>query len=105
MSKENNIKEKFKIALISTEKAISDDYAIKKSKNQKNLKDLNYFEIDSLNTEKNLLNIELKVILGHYLRNFLKKKFLIQTTQKTTLVSHYMNFQKKSDVNYLVQRY
>ena len=55
MSKENNIKERFKIALISTEKAISDDYAIKKSKNQKNLKHLNYFEIDSLNTREEFI--------------------------------------------------
>ena len=55
MSKENNIKEKFKIALISTEKAISDDYVIKKPKNKKNLKDLNYFEIDSLNTREEFI--------------------------------------------------
>ena len=34
MSKENNIKEKFKIALISTENAISDNYLNKKSKNK-----------------------------------------------------------------------
>ena len=32
MSKENNIKEKFKIALTSTEKVISDDYLIKNKK-------------------------------------------------------------------------
>ena len=37
MSKENNIKEKFKIALISTEKVISDDYLIK-NKNFNNQK-------------------------------------------------------------------
>ena len=35
MSKENSIKEKFKIALISTEKAISDDYPKKDKKNSK----------------------------------------------------------------------
>jgi len=35
MSKENNIKERFKIALISTENAISDNYLNKKSKNKK----------------------------------------------------------------------
>ena len=63
MSKENSIKEKFKIALISTEKAISDDYL---KKDKKNSKEINYFEIDSLNQKKNLLNIELKVILELY---------------------------------------
>ena len=30
MSKENNFKEKFKLALVSTEKVISDDYLKKK---------------------------------------------------------------------------
>ena len=49
MSKENNIKEKFKIALMSTEKAISDDY-IKKLKKEKISKNKDYFEIDSLNS-------------------------------------------------------
>ena len=52
MSKENNIKEKFKIALISTENAISDDYFKKKVKNKKNTKKLNYFEIDTLNSKE-----------------------------------------------------
>ncbi len=52
MSKENNIKEKFKIALISTENAISDDYFKKKVKNKKNTKELNYFEIDTLNSKE-----------------------------------------------------
>ena len=36
MSKENNIKEKFKIALLSTAKVISEDYSVKdNSKNPK----------------------------------------------------------------------
>ena len=35
MSKENNIKEKFKIALVSTEKAISGDLLEKNPKNKK----------------------------------------------------------------------
>ena len=51
MSKENNIKEKFKIALISTEKVISDDYLKKKNEIKKNKNDLNYFEIDTLNSK------------------------------------------------------
>ena len=55
MSKENNIKEKFKIALASTEKAISDDYLKKTLKNKKVSKDLNYFEIDALNTKEEFI--------------------------------------------------
>ncbi len=52
MSKENNIKEKFKIALISTEKVISGNFL---EKNKKNKKDLNPIEIDSLNSKKDFI--------------------------------------------------
>ncbi len=55
MSKENNIKEKFKIALISTEKVISDDYLKKKNEIKKNKSDLNYFEIDTLNSKEEFI--------------------------------------------------
>ena len=55
MSKENNIKEKFKIALISTEKVISDDYLKKKSEIKKNKSDFNYFEIDTLNSKEEFI--------------------------------------------------
>ena len=55
MSKENNIKEKFKIALISTEKAISDNYLKKNSKIEKKLNSLNYFEIDTLNSKEEFI--------------------------------------------------
>ncbi len=55
MSKENNIKEKFKIALISTEKVISEDYLKKKNEIKKNKNDLNYFEIDTLNSKEEFI--------------------------------------------------
>ena len=55
MSKENNIKEKFKIALISTEKAISGDYLKKNSKIEKKSNSLNYLEIDTLNSKEEFI--------------------------------------------------
>ena len=55
MSKENNIKEKFKIALISTEKAISDNYLKKNSKIEKKSNSLNYLEIDTLNSKEEFI--------------------------------------------------
>ena len=55
MSKENNIKEKFKIALISTEKVISEDYLKKKNEIKKNKSDLNYLEIDTLNSKEEFI--------------------------------------------------
>ena len=46
--KEDNFKEKFKEALISTAKVISDDYLINIKNKNKNLssKNLDFFEID-----------------------------------------------------------
>ena len=55
MSKENNIKEKFKIALISTEKAISGNYLKKNSKIEKKSNSLNYLEIDTLNSKEEFI--------------------------------------------------
>ena len=55
MSKENNIKEKFKIALISTEKVISDDYFKKNPQNKKVTKNIDYFEIDTLNSKNEFI--------------------------------------------------
>ena len=49
MSKENNIKEKFKLAIISTAKAISDDYNTDKEKKIKNQKNIDFFELEKLN--------------------------------------------------------
>ena len=57
MSKENSIKEKFKIALISTEKAISDDYL---KKDKKHSKEINYFEIDSLKSKEEFMVLHIQ---------------------------------------------
>ncbi len=58
MKKEDNIKEKFKQALISTVKVISDDYKLEKDLN-KNLssKNYNFFELDNLNTKEDYIKL------------------------------------------------
>ena len=51
MKKEDNIKEQFKQALISTVKVISDDYKIEeKSKKNLSSKNYNFFELDNLSS-------------------------------------------------------
>ncbi|SVD06776.1 uncharacterized protein METZ01_LOCUS359630, partial [marine metagenome] len=50
MSKEGNLKERFKQALLSTAKVISDDYKIKIDKKNKSSKNMDFFELDNLNT-------------------------------------------------------
>ena len=50
MNKEDNIKEKFKQALISTVKVISDEYQIDEEfKKNLSSKNYNFFELDNLN--------------------------------------------------------
>ena len=56
MNKEKNFKEKFKEALVSTVKVISEDYKIKKDKfNNLNSKNENFFEIENLNCKEDYI--------------------------------------------------
>ena len=58
MNKADNLKEKFKQALISTVKVISDDYKLEKEA-EKNLssKNYNFFEFDNLNTKQDYIKL------------------------------------------------
>jgi len=58
MNKEDNLKEKFKKALISTVKVISDDYKLKKEVNKNSSsKNYNFFELDNLNTKQDYIKL------------------------------------------------
>ena len=58
MNKEDNLKEKFKQALISTIKVISDDYKLEKKVNKNSSsKNYNFFELDNLNTKQDYLKL------------------------------------------------
>ena len=58
MNKEDNHKEKFKQALISTIKVISDDYKIQKnSKKNPSSQNFNFFELDNLNNKKDYIKL------------------------------------------------
>ena len=57
-SKETTLKEKFRIALTSTAKVISDDFEIdKKSSDKKKLKDINTIEIEDLNNPSDFIKL------------------------------------------------
>ena len=72
MNKENNFKEKFKNALLSTAKVISDDYKIKQNTKNKNLssQNLDFFELDNLNNKHDFIRLRAEVD-----SEALKKKF------------------------------
>ena len=70
MKKEENLKEKFRQALTSTIKVISDDYKPSFDKKSKNLKDYNFFELDNLNSRSDFIKFRAEAD-----SEALKKKF------------------------------
>ncbi len=70
MSKENNIKEKFKLALISTAKAISEEYNQKPNEKNKNSKNIDLIELENLNTRNDFIKYRAESD-----SNALRKKF------------------------------
>jgi len=56
-NKEDNFKEKFKQALLSTAKVISDDYMLNKNDKNKNLssQNIDFFELDNLNNKNDFI--------------------------------------------------
>ncbi len=90
MKKEENLKEKFRQALTSTIKVISDDYKPSFDKKNKNLKDPNFFELDNLNNKSDFIRFRAEADSEALKKNFLVKKYIINTYQKTHLVNLYM---------------
>ena len=57
MNKEDNLKEKFKQALISTVKVISEDYRQDIDKKNASSKNLNFFELDNLSNRQDFVKL------------------------------------------------
>ena len=70
MNKKDIFKEKFKQALISTVKVISDDYRPKKDGNNASSKNINFFELDNLNSKHDFIRFRAEAD-----SEALKKKF------------------------------
>ena len=92
MSKENSIKEKFKIALISTEKAISDDYL---KKDKKNSKEINYFEIDSLKSKEEFIKYRAESDSRALLKKFSDEKIFRLNYPKNSACKSLYEFSEK----------
>ena len=61
MSKEITLKEKFKLALLSTAKVISDDYKIKLDQKNKSSKNIDFFELDNLNNRHDFIRYRAEI--------------------------------------------
>ena len=88
--KETSLKEKFKIALTSTAKVISDDFELEKklSKNQK-LKEFDTIEIESLNNPSDFIRLraetDSKALKKKFSDNLIYKKNLPSNTSSKSL--------------------
>ncbi len=83
-TKENNLKEKFKIALTSTAKVIADDFNVKKTNSEeKKIKEFNFLEIDSLTSPADFIRLRAETD-----SSALKKKFCNETIYKKNLPSN-----------------
>ena len=70
-SRESNLKEKFKIALTSTAKVISDDFDINKKVSEKNKsRDISSIEFDNINSPSDFIRLRAETD-----SSALKKKF------------------------------
>ena len=80
--KEDNFKEKFKQALISTAKVISDDYLINIKNKNKNLssKNIEFFELDNLSNKYDFIRLRAEAD-----SEALKKKYSNNETYKKNI--------------------
>ena len=84
MTKENNLKEQFKQAILSTAKVISDDYKIKIDKKNKSSKNIDFFQLDNLNTRLDFIKYRSEID-----SKALRKKF--QTRHFTNISESHFN--------------
>ncbi len=83
-TKENNLKEKFKIALTSTAKVIADDFDAKiTNSEEKKIKEFNFLEIDNLTGPADFIRLRAETD-----SSALKKKFCNETIYKKNLPSN-----------------
>ena len=89
MKKEDNLKDQFKQALISTIKVISEEYKteinLKKNLSSKNY---NFFELDNLSSKQDYIKIRAQ-------ENFLIKKFIKKIFPKVKFIDLFTTLLKK----------
>ena len=79
-NKENNFKEQFKQALISTAKVISEDYKLDIKKLDKDLSSekINFFDVTSLSSKHDFTRLRAETDSEALKKNFQIKKYLIE---------------------------
>ena len=76
-NKETTLKEKFKLALTSTAKVISNDFELNsKSSDKKKQKELNTIEIEDLNSPSDFMRLRAETDSAALKKNFLTRLFI-----------------------------
>ena len=101
-NKENNFKEQFKQALISTAKVISEDYKLDVKKLDKDLssKKIDFFDVTNLSNKNDFIRLRAETDSGALKKNSQIKKFLIKTYLLTLPVNRYTILQKRLDMKF-----
>ena len=99
-NKENNFKEQFKQALISTAKVISEDYKLDTKKLDKDLdsKKIDFFDVTNLSNRDDFNRLRAEADSGALKKNSQIKKYLIKIYPLIPLANLYTILQKKLDM-------
>ena len=85
MNKEDNLKEKFKQALISTVKAISDDFKSQEELNKNSSsKNYNFFELDNLSSQEDYTKLRAETDSEALKRKFSNKEIYQKNLPKNS---------------------
>ena len=88
-TKETNLKEKFKQALESTARVISDDLKAKENlKKNKSSNKFDFFEIDNLTTKSDFIRFRAETDSNALKKNFQMMKFIKKIFHKIIRVDH-----------------
>jgi len=96
MNKEDNYKERFKQALISTVKVISEDYKIEKDKfGNLNSKNYNFFELDGLNSKEDYIKFRAETDSEALKRKFSNTSIYKKNLPRNTSCKSLYDFSEK----------
>ena len=99
-SKITNLKEKFKIALTSTAKVISDDFDLnQKTSEDKKIKEFNTIEIEDLTNPSDFIRLRAETDSAALKKNFLTKVYIKKIYQLILHQDLFTILLKKSDMN------
>ena len=95
MNKEDNFKEKFKQALISTAKVISEDYKVNTNKKNESSKNIDFFELDNLTSKHDFIKLRAKADSEALKKKFSNKKIYQKNLPNNSSYRNLYNISEK----------